>query len=247
MRILVTAGNTQTPIDQVRCITNIFSGNTGALIAAVAQARKHEVTALTSNPDLVSEWGGVPGMGLRLREYQTFDDLQTAMTEELQTVDYDAIIHVAAVSDFYLAGAYAPDGHSQFDAESKTWRTDQENYATRMVDIGTGKIKSSHPELWLRLLPTPKLVDRIRTDWGFRGVLVKFKLEVGVTEEELTAIGRKSRLQSQADILVANTLEGKNDWAQIIRADDSVQRVNRQQMPSELLREVEAIHAARSG
>ena len=30
MKILVTAGNTQTPIDQVRCITNVFSGRTGA-------------------------------------------------------------------------------------------------------------------------------------------------------------------------------------------------------------------------
>ena len=36
MKILVTAGNTQTPIDRVRSITNIFSGRTGARIAARA-------------------------------------------------------------------------------------------------------------------------------------------------------------------------------------------------------------------
>ncbi|MFO0803298.1 MAG: phosphopantothenoylcysteine decarboxylase [Gemmataceae bacterium] len=29
MKVLVTAGNTQSPLDRVRCITNIFSGRTG--------------------------------------------------------------------------------------------------------------------------------------------------------------------------------------------------------------------------
>jgi phosphopantothenate-cysteine ligase/phosphopantothenoylcysteine decarboxylase/phosphopantothenate--cysteine ligase len=45
MNILVTAGNTQTPIDKVRCLTNIFSGETGARIAieAARPSRRHSV------------------------------------------------------------------------------------------------------------------------------------------------------------------------------------------------------------
>ena len=50
VKILVTAGNTQTPIDQVRCITNIFTGKTGARIAVGAAARGHDVRLLTSHP-----------------------------------------------------------------------------------------------------------------------------------------------------------------------------------------------------
>src|SRR5438034_5962598 len=46
MRILVTAGNTLVPIDRVRCITNIFTGRTGARIALHAQERGHDVTLL---------------------------------------------------------------------------------------------------------------------------------------------------------------------------------------------------------
>ena len=51
MRFLVTAGNTQTHIDKVRCLTNIFSGRTGGRIAAAAHGRGHTVCLLTSHPE----------------------------------------------------------------------------------------------------------------------------------------------------------------------------------------------------
>src|SRR6476646_6451465 len=44
MNLLVTAGNTLVPIDAVRCITNIFTGRTGASIARHAHERGHSVT-----------------------------------------------------------------------------------------------------------------------------------------------------------------------------------------------------------
>ncbi|HVL11743.1 MAG TPA: phosphopantothenoylcysteine decarboxylase, partial [Gemmata sp.] len=53
MNVLVTAGNTQTPVDRVRCITNIFSGRTGGQIAARAYDRGHAVTLLTSHPEVI--------------------------------------------------------------------------------------------------------------------------------------------------------------------------------------------------
>ena len=57
MKILVTAGNTQTPVDRVRCITNIFSGKTGARIAASAYDRGHDVSLFTSHPEVL---GSIP-------------------------------------------------------------------------------------------------------------------------------------------------------------------------------------------
>ena len=62
MNILVTAGNTQTQIDRVRCITNIFSGRTGARVAAEADSRGHTVTLLTYD---------VPRLGLG-KEFSKF-------------------------------------------------------------------------------------------------------------------------------------------------------------------------------
>lgn len=55
MNLLVTAGNTQTLIDKVRCITNIFSGRTGSQIASHAYDRGHNVTLLTSHPNVLNE------------------------------------------------------------------------------------------------------------------------------------------------------------------------------------------------
>ena len=53
MKILVTAGNTQTPVDEVRCITNVFTGRTGGQIAARAFDRGHAVALLTSHPEVL--------------------------------------------------------------------------------------------------------------------------------------------------------------------------------------------------
>ncbi|HEY2908611.1 MAG TPA: phosphopantothenoylcysteine decarboxylase, partial [Gemmataceae bacterium] len=56
MNILVTAGNTQAPVDRVRCLTNIFSGRTGAAIALAAWTRGHTVTLATSHPESLHDF-----------------------------------------------------------------------------------------------------------------------------------------------------------------------------------------------
>jgi hypothetical protein len=74
-------------------------------------------------------------------------------------------------------------------------------------DAQAGKVKSSYPEIAVLGERTEKLVDLFRTEWGHRGLLVKFKLEVGVSREELVRIGQASRRASGAEYLVANTLD----------------------------------------
>jgi phosphopantothenoylcysteine synthetase/decarboxylase len=104
-----------------------------------------------------------------------------------------------------------------------------------LVDVNQPKVSSSHPEMWLRLVPTPKLVDQMRSPWGFPGVLVKFKLEVGVAEERLLEIAEQSRQQSDADLMVANTLEGMHEWAYLGPFDGQYERVERASLASRLL------------
>ena len=211
MNVLVTAGNTQTPIDRVRCITNVFSGRTGARVAAEAAARGHRVTLLTSHPEVIGENAGV-----RVRPYRTFDDLDALMAEEIASGLYDAVVHAAAVSDYHVAGVFA-------------------GREGRLEDATAGKVKSSHPELWLRLLPAPKLIDKVRTDWGFAGVLAKFKLEVGVSNAELLEVAERSRAHSGADLMCANTLEGMHDWAFVGAGSGAYRRVSRADLPSALI------------
>jgi phosphopantothenoylcysteine synthetase/decarboxylase len=110
------------------------------------------------------------------------------------------------------------------------------------VDVSAGKVKSDAPELWLRLVRAPKLIDKVRTEWGFQGVLVKFKLEVGIGEQELLEIAERSRQHSAADLMVANTLEGAATWAYFGPVGGRYNRVSRRELSDRLLDAVEECH-----
>ena len=101
MRLLVTTGNTQVPIDRARCITNIFTGRTGTRIALGAHERGHQVTLLTSHPELLAT--GEPKNHWSLRVYRTFDDLEKEMEETICQSELDAVIHCAAYTKVDLA------------------------------------------------------------------------------------------------------------------------------------------------
>jgi phosphopantothenoylcysteine synthetase/decarboxylase len=238
MNILVTAGNTQTPIDRVRCITNIFTGRTGTQLALVGQRRGHRVTLLTSHPEVIRDLDPAftpPARTWRVMPYRTFDDLRDLMECELVGGGYDVLIHAAAVSDYELAGTFVPAAGTTFDPTSGRWAGE-----ARLADAAAGKVKSHHPELWMRLTPTPKLADRVRDPWGFRGTFVKFKLEVGASDDELRAIAMKSLAQSSADLIVANTLEGKEAVAFIGDTAGGWERVDRPSLADRLLARIGA-------
>jgi phosphopantothenate---cysteine ligase (CTP) len=237
MRILVTAGNTQVPIDRVRCLTNIFTGRTGAAIALAAHDRSHAVTLLTSHPETVCERPADDDRWRCLR-YTTFVDLKTLLNREIREGGYDGLIHSAAVSDYLAADVFAPAPGTQYVPESQTWTGNPPT----LVNRAAGKIKSDEPELWLRLVRAPKLIDMVRPEWGFRGVLVKFKLEVGVTDEQLLEIAERSRAHSGADLMVANTLEGAAHRAFMGASRASYRRVDRQALPVEVVTAVERLH-----
>jgi phosphopantothenoylcysteine synthetase/decarboxylase len=240
MRILVTAGNTQAPIDKVRCITNIFTGRTGARIALHCEERGHETTLLTSHSETVKD---SPAKQLTCCSYRTFDDLRILLADHLRTVNLDAVIHSAAVSDYLAAGVFSPAEHTHFKSDG-TWLSDTAA-PPKLVDRAAGKVKSDAPELWLRLEKAPKLIDCMRKEWQFRGILVKFKLEVEVSDERLLETAEQSRQRSEADLMVANTLEGANQWAFLGPIDKRYARVSRTEMPARMLEEIERLHKER--
>jgi phosphopantothenate---cysteine ligase (CTP) len=244
MNVLVTAGNTLVEIDRVRCLTNVFTGRTGAAVALEAHARGHTVTLLTSHPEAVASLaeGPAPAEGWGLRRYRTFDDLHRLMAELVRGGGLDAVIHSAAVSDYLAGGIYAPAGHTRFRPEDGRWESD-ELLGPALLDRGAAKVKSDEPELWLRLVRAPKLIDLVRGAWGFRGVLVKFKLEVGVGDEQLLDVAERSRRHSGADLMVANTLEGSGHYAFVGPLDGAYQRVGRRELPARLLEAVERLPA----
>jgi len=246
MNILVTAGNTQTPIDRVRCVTNIFSGRTGAAVARTAWGRGHAVTLLTSHPDALLEFGmnhRDPGERFAVVPYQTFDEFANLLQAQVRTAGFDAICHSAAVSDFLPAGTYSPDPGTFFNARLGHWQG--RDGVPTLTEQRAGKIASREPELWVRLVRAPKFVDRFRDPWGFAGILVKFKLEVGIGDEELVEKAEASRAQSAADLMVANTLEGAAYTAFLGPIADRYDRVPRRELPDRLVLAVEHLHQER--
>jgi phosphopantothenoylcysteine synthetase/decarboxylase len=238
MKILITAGNTLVPIDRVRCITNVFTGKTGASIARCAWERGHSVTLLTSHLEVVEaplgeRWTMLP--------YRTFEDLQYLMREWVMDRQLEVAIHCAAVSDYLAGGIYAPAKGTKYRPEFACWESESAA-GPQMIDRAAGKVKSDEQELWLRLVRAPKLIDCIRSEWKFRGLLVKFKLEVGISDEQLLAVAERSRRQSAADFMVANTLEGASEWAFLGPIDGQYQRVPRRELAERLLTVLEQSH-----
>ncbi|MCI0532031.1 MAG: bifunctional phosphopantothenoylcysteine decarboxylase/phosphopantothenate--cysteine ligase CoaBC [candidate division Zixibacteria bacterium] len=92
VRILVTAGGTQEPIDPVRVISNRSSGKMGYALAMNARSRGGEVTFITGANSL----GGTNG--LRTESAITAGEMLKAVKNHFQRTD--VLLMTAAVSDF---------------------------------------------------------------------------------------------------------------------------------------------------
>jgi phosphopantothenoylcysteine decarboxylase/phosphopantothenate--cysteine ligase len=100
--ILITAGPTWVPIDNVRVISNIATGETGILLAKKLMGHGSKVTLVL---------GGAVNNSLskkiRLIPFRFFDELSRIIKKEITTENYDIVIHTAAVSDYKPALRYA--------------------------------------------------------------------------------------------------------------------------------------------
>jgi phosphopantothenoylcysteine synthetase/decarboxylase len=232
MRFLVTAGNTREKIDSVRMWSNVFTGNTGFGIAQ-ALAEVGEVELLTSNKDHLEQLGGKQSTTFPIKgsEFTDHANLRAmlSMRMRLNPARYDAIFMSAAVSDYAPAGAFAVTSREKLHDGSERWI---------VRDVQAGKVKSNFSQITILGQQTEKLVDLFRKEWNYTGLLVKFKLEVGISKDELIKVGQASRLSSGAEYLVANTLdmvEGPDAGAYLL-SEKGAEWVPRTQLPGRLVR-----------
>ncbi|MEW5758404.1 MAG: phosphopantothenoylcysteine decarboxylase [Candidatus Omnitrophota bacterium] len=128
-KILITCGPTWVAIDKVRVISNISSGATGIAITKTALKQGAKVTLLLGP---VTESFTLKNPNLIIKRFKYFDELFTLIEQELKTKKYDAVIHLAAVSDY------------------------------RVEKISAQKIESGKNNLCLKLIPTPKIIRLIK-------------------------------------------------------------------------------------
>ena len=94
MRVLITCGATWTPIDDVRVISNVSSGEMGHLIARAFLDNGAFVTIIEGPVTHT-----LADKRIKIIKYRFFDELARVLNQELRK-KYDIIIHAAAVSDF---------------------------------------------------------------------------------------------------------------------------------------------------
>lgn len=98
LRVLITAGPTEEPIDPVRVITNKSSGKMGFALAEAARARGAEVTLIAGPVSLPTP------QGVNRINVKTAEDMYDAVKAKLDSVDI--VIGCAAVSDYRVAYVY---------------------------------------------------------------------------------------------------------------------------------------------
>ena len=98
-KLLITAGPTREPIDEVRYISNRSSGQLGIALAEAAADVGHEVTLLLG-PVLVPS---TLGDRVAVRRFTTTAELEALLREAFPT--HDDLIMAAAVADFRVASA----------------------------------------------------------------------------------------------------------------------------------------------
>lgn len=162
-RILITAGPTWVPVDRVRVISNIASGETGILLAQQLSKIGAKATLLLG-PVAISSIN----KKIKIVNFKFFDELKTKVIRELRSKKYDAVIHSAAVSDYGPEKTYS----QKLNSGKKIW---QLNLAPlpKIIDL----IKKERPSLFLvgfKFEPsknknslfknTRKLVNRLNLD-----------------------------------------------------------------------------------
>jgi len=180
MHCIVSAGPTWEPIDGARRLTNFSTGSLGGRLANYLAGQGNRVTLLLGQ---MAVWQA-PLAAVEVEYFTTTASL-SALLEARATDGPVAVFHVAAVSDFCVAGAYVKtvDGH--------------------LEPVRSGKHSTRAGNLWLELQPTTKIINRLR-DWFPAGILVGWKYEVDCGRPGILAAGASQLMQTRVNHCVLN-------------------------------------------
>lgn len=185
-KVLVTSGGTQEPIDQVRVLSNKSTGTTGARIADTLTELGFDVTYVHA------ENAVKPRNACHMESFVSFQDLEKSLRLLLETGNYSAVVHAAAVSDYSIASIETQTGSQQ--ASSR------------------GKISSESSELNLKLTKNPKLVNQLREMAKNPSLkVVAFKMTATSSQAERQEAVNKVFSQSKADLVIHNDMS-EMDW-----------------------------------
>ncbi len=202
MNVVVTAGATIAPIDDVRQLTNVSTGRFGAAITESALRRGARVWHIYSR-----------SAELPLLRFARFD--LDARSPELE------LDRLAELQKQWLACrdrlTRVPLRVGNVSNYSDTLRRVLESHPIDVVILPmavadyepeqeAGKIRSDRESLVVHCRRTPKVISLVR-DWAPAVYLVGFKLLSHVSEQELIRTAASACVSNRAQLTVANDLE----------------------------------------
>ncbi len=220
LKILVTAGGTSEPIDPVRTVTNISSGQTGLNIVQYL-ADKFDVTLLGANSMKDKMMNLKPSF--KYIGFSSFKDLETKMKDLLAKQDFDVVIHLAAVSDYSPRTLSLSDQTIELPALEKISLDNKAEVnligsfsekfnSTENINIKIDSIKDSG--FSIEFVKNKKLINEIRTISKNKDIkIIGFKL---IRTDDLEKIQFEiDKVLKSSDFVVVNDLENISDTKHI--------------------------------
>jgi phosphopantothenoylcysteine decarboxylase/phosphopantothenate--cysteine ligase len=179
--VLITSGATRERVDQVRFITNMSTGKTGAHIADQFARAGWQVTYLHGESALLPQSAAIHSVS-----FSDYESLAQLLRLSLSEINYQVIIQCAAVSDYTIA-----------DVQSETGS---------LLTSG-GKLKSEQ-NLVLHLKATSKLILNLK-EWARlkNPVVIGFKLTDTQDPKEQKAAVSRLLERAEVDVVVWNNLD----------------------------------------
>lgn len=179
MNCIVTAGPACAPLDEVRRMTNLSTGRLGTELADSLAMAGHEVQLLLGT---LATWS--QPCRAQIERFATVVDLRDRLAA-LAGPSIHAVFHAAAVSDFGFGRVFErlPSGE--------------------LRELGQRKFSTRGGALLAELVPTPKVIARLR-EWFPAAFLVGWKYEVNGTVEESLTCARAQLTENRTDLCVVN-------------------------------------------
>ncbi|MFQ3671656.1 MAG: phosphopantothenoylcysteine decarboxylase [Verrucomicrobiia bacterium] len=178
--VIITCGPARVRLDEVRCLTNLATGEIGTVLAEVLAERGWRVELFRG----AGSTAPLPrGREIQVKPFEAASDLSSAMAERSTALPpVAAVLHAAALNDYELGRVNfidSPDGASR-----SKWRSDAK-------------------EIELRLVRSPKVLPRLR-HWFGSAWIVGWKLELDGGRTEAIAAAQQQIVEAATDGCVVN-------------------------------------------
>ena len=208
LNIVITAGGTSEPIDNVRKITNSSTGKLGAVIAEELLKREDvgKIFYIKAKKAMTPPLGVYvvnENKKLEIIEIESTFDLKAAVEKVLMENKIDYFIHSMAVSDYYVDYVSTAELLNKALKGTEDFVETLKNPQNKLEK--QNKISSNQDNLVVMLRQTPKIINMIKKISPATH-LFGFKLLDRVSEEELIKVATKLKDTNSCDYVIENDL-----------------------------------------